>query len=69
MATGTGKTWTAIYSAKRLLEENKSLIVIAAPYKHLVKQWAEDVKKVFSDAEIVLISSENPQWYVVSREF
>ena len=67
MATGTGKTWTAIYSAKRLLEENKSLIVIAAPYKHLVKQWAEDVKKVFSDAEIVLISSENPQWYVVSK--
>ncbi len=67
MATGTGKTWTAIYSAKRLVEENKSLIVIAAPYKHLVKQWAEDVKKVFVDAKIVLISSENPQWYVVSK--
>ena len=36
MATGTGKTWTAIYSAKRLVEKNKALIVIAAPYKHLV---------------------------------
>lgn len=67
MATGTGKTWTAIYSAKRLLEEHKCLIVIAAPYKHLVKQWAEDVNKLFSDAETVLISSENPQWYTISK--
>ena len=67
MATGTGKTWTAIYSAKRLLEEHKCLIVIAAPYKHLVRQWAEDVKSLFPDAETELISSENPQWYTVSK--
>lgn len=67
MATGTGKTWTAIYSAKRLLEEHKCLIVIAAPYKHLVCQWAEDVNKLFPDAETVLISSENPQWYTISK--
>lgn len=62
MATGTGKTWTAIYSAKRLYSENKVLTVIVAPYKHLVKQWAEDVKKVFSNATMILISSENPTW-------
>lgn len=67
MATGTGKTWTAIYSAKRLLEDHKCLIVIAAPYKHLVRQWAEDVNKLFPDAETVLISSENPQWYTISK--
>lgn len=67
MATGTGKTWTAIYSVKRLLEEHKCLIVIAAPYKHLVRQWAEDVNKLFPDAETVLISSENPQWYTISK--
>lgn len=67
MATGTGKTWTAIYSAKRLLEEHKCLIVIAAPYKHLVRQWAEDVNSLFPDAETELISSENPQWYTVSK--
>lgn len=68
MATGTGKTWTAIYSAKRLIEDYPSLIVIAAPYKHLVKQWAEDVKKAFKDASIVLISSENPQWQSISKQ-
>lgn len=69
MATGTGKTWTAIYSAKTLIEENKSLLVIAAPYKHLVKQWAEDVKKVFKNATILLISSENPHWYTLAKQY
>lgn len=63
MATGTGKTWTAIYSAKELYSHNKVLTVIAAPYKHLVKQWAEDVKRVFRNATIILVSSENPEWY------
>ena len=43
------------------------MIVIAAPYKHLVRQWAEDVNKLFPDAETVLISSENPQWYTISK--
>lgn len=62
MATGTGKTWTAIYSAKKLIEAQKSLIVICAPYKHLVKQWADDVEKAFPDAKLIMVSSENPQW-------
>lgn len=62
MATGTGKTWTAIYSAKRLLEEHSATVVICAPYKHLVKQWAEDVRKAFSDAVLIMVSSENPSW-------
>lgn len=62
MATGTGKTWTAIYSAKRLLEEHSATVVICAPYKHLVKQWAEDVRKAFPDAVLIMVSSENPSW-------
>ena len=62
MATGTGKTWTAIYSAKRLLEKHSAMIVICAPYKHLVKQWAEDVEKAFPKSKIILVSSENPSW-------
>ena len=69
MATGTGKTWTAIYSAKKLIENYPSLIVIAAPYKPLVKQWAEDVRRAFRDASIVLISSENPQWFSVAKQY
>lgn len=62
MATGTGKTWTAIYSAKKLMEKESILTVICAPYKHLVKQWAEDVEKAFPTAKIILVSSENPDW-------
>ena len=62
MATGTGKTWTAIYSAKKLLEEKPVTVVICAPYKHLVKQWAEDVNVAFPDAKTILVSSENPNW-------
>ena len=62
MATGTGKTWTAIYSARELIKKYKSMIVICAPYKHLVKQWAEDVKTAFPKAKIILVSSENPGW-------
>ena len=62
MATGTGKTWTAIYSAKKLLETKAAMIVICAPYKHLIRQWAEDVEKVFPDAKLIMVSSANPTW-------
>lgn len=62
MATGTGKTWTAIFSAVRLMEEHPSMVVICAPYKHLVKQWAEDVVKAVQDAVIIMVSSENHNW-------
>lgn len=62
MATGTGKTWTAIFSAQKLMEKRKVAVVICAPYKHLVKQWAEDVSKMYPKAKIILVSSENPKW-------
>ena len=62
MATGTGKTWTAIFSAKELVKNHPALIVICAPYKHLVKQWSEDVWTAFPNAKIILVSSENPDW-------
>lgn len=62
MATGTGKTWTAIYSAKALVENHPCMIVICAPYKHLVKQWAGDVETAFPQAKVVMVSSENPGW-------
>ena len=62
MATGTGKTWTAIYSAVELLKTNSAMVVICAPYKHLVRQWSEDVEKAIPNAIVVLVSSENPCW-------
>lgn len=58
MATGTGKTITTLYSIKELIAENKIFTVIAVPYKHLVNQWAEDVKEFFPSAKIVLVHGE-----------
>ena len=62
MATGTGKTWTAIFSAIKLMDTHPVMTVICAPYKHLVRQWAEDVEKAIPDAILVLVSSENHGW-------
>ena len=62
MATGTGKTFTAIYGLKQLISEHNRLIVICAPYKHLIKQWCIDLEKVFPDANIIMAFSENTGW-------
>ena len=44
MATGSGKTITAMISAHRLYEQNKPLlIVVAAPYVPLIGQWCEEI--------------------------
>lgn len=50
------------FSAKKLLEQHPAMVVICAPYKHLVRQWADDVIKAFPDAKIVMVSSENAKW-------
>ena len=62
MATGTGKTWTAIYASLEISKKQPILLVICAPYKHLVKQWQEDVEKIYKNNIIVLVSSENSNW-------
>lgn len=62
MATGTGKTWTAIYSALKIIEQENILLVICAPYKHLVRQWYEDVHNVLPDSITIMVSSENKNW-------
>lgn len=46
MATGTGKTITALAGAVRLFEREKRLmLVITCPYKHLVNQWANEARQ------------------------
>lgn len=45
MATGTGKTYTALAAAARLFKDkNQNLaVIIICPYQHLVEQWKEDI--------------------------
>ncbi|WP_245833964.1 DEAD/DEAH box helicase family protein, partial [Streptomyces aidingensis] len=51
MATGTGKTFTALAAAAQLAKRLKQeaelplLTVIVVPYQHLVDQWAQDVDR------------------------
>ena len=45
MATGTGKTFTALGSITKLYNDLKGrlAVVIVCPYQHLVNQWVEDI--------------------------
>lgn len=66
MATGTGKTFTALGCMDRLLNEysqnhNPLLIVISTPTSHLVDQWEKDVLKFDIDLVIKAYSS-NSSW-------
>ncbi|MFZ3171655.1 MAG: DNA phosphorothioation system restriction enzyme [Carboxydocellales bacterium] len=46
MATGTGKTITALTTASKLFQQfNNLAIIIVCPYKHLVTQWEKECKK------------------------
>lgn len=45
MATGTGKTYTALAAVSRLFaDKHQNLaVIIICPYQHLVEQWKEDI--------------------------
>ena len=54
MATGTGKTKTALAAAVRLSErEQRLIILISSPFTHLVSQWADEVSD-FGFRQIVI---------------
>ena len=64
MATGTGKTLTALGASVRILKdlEYNLGIIIICPYTHLVEQWAEDLR-AFKFLPIVGYgTSSNKRW-------
>lgn len=64
MATGTGKTYTALYSIANLLHEknDRLAIVICCPYQHLVVQWAEDLENFGFDYIMGFTGSSQKKW-------
>ena len=60
MATGTGKTYTALGALAKLSEKlaNHLAVVIVCPYQHLVEQWVEDIC-VFGVKPLICYSSYN----------
>ncbi len=69
MATGTGKTKTALLSLESLYNNNPGkniFAVIIAPQKHLVDQWGEEVKQ-FGVNPIIGHSDASKDWKVDFR--
>lgn len=63
MATGAGKTFTALGALSALSKNlnNHIAVVIVAPYQHLVEQWVEDIIQ-FNVKPIVAYSYPRQKW-------
>ena len=67
MATGTGKTFTALSCFDKISNEKKQLMtVIICPQKHLISQWEQNLKICEYKGEILHAYGDNPKW---SSEF
>ena len=63
MATGTGKTYTALSCFDRLIyDKNNLLTVIACPQLHLIDQWFEAIKEYKYDGKCIIASGDNKNW-------
>ncbi len=63
MATGTGKTLTALSGAKLLLAATgKLIVIILVPTLDLADQWKSETRK-FLTPDIILANSKNEGWY------
>ena len=62
MATGTGKTKTALLAAERLYREKggEIAIIITCPYLHLTDMWADDVRDF--GVSPIIGHSQSPNW-------
>ena len=61
MATGTGKTKAAMLAIQRIASDMQpGLVVIVAPYKHLLEQWSAECERC--SIRHFLCSSDYPNW-------
>lgn len=68
MATGTGKTFTALAAIVKLLENNKNkklAVFIVCPFQHLVEQWVEDILKFNIKPIIGYSASTQKNWKIL----
>ena len=63
MATGTGKTFTALGCLKLISENSNNLVsVIACPFNHLIHQWGKEIKSMQINQEVIIADGTNPKW-------
>lgn len=64
MATGTGKTYTALAAICKLYEklEKDLAVIIVCPYQHLVEQWKTDIETFGMKPIVCYSASEQKDW-------
>lgn len=64
MATGTGKTYTALGALTKLSKvvNNNLFVIIICPYTHLVTQWLEDVEAFNVNPIVAFTGGPNKYW-------
>lgn len=64
MATGTGKTYTALAAIVRLFSKmaNNLAVIIVCPYQHLVEQWKQDIEKFGMRPIVCYSASQQKDW-------
>ncbi|MDK2900707.1 MAG: hypothetical protein PWQ45_1267 [Thermosipho sp. (in: thermotogales)] len=63
MATGTGKTFTALGCANKIFEdESKVLLIITCSYQHLTNQWKNEIKKFGIEYDNLILAYSGVQW-------
>ncbi|MEJ0106147.1 MAG: DEAD/DEAH box helicase family protein [Bacteroidota bacterium] len=61
MATGTGKTYTALSAIWELIKEKENVfVIISCPFIHLAEQWQDEAKKFGLDS--LLIGESKTIW-------
>jgi len=58
MATGTGKTITALFAVKKFIDAGR-LVVILVPSKLLLEQWSENIREFYEDIPLLLAGGGN----------
>ncbi len=63
MATGSGKTITALEYVRKTANAGPLCTVVALPYVHLVRQWIEnDIRPMFPDVPVIEIHGQAKEW-------
>lgn len=65
MATGSGKTLTALSYSKKISGIGPLCTIVAVPYSHLVRQWVDkDILEIFPGAPLVEVHGGSGDWRI-----